>query len=194
MAAIRSFRELIAYQKARVAAKEVFHLTKRFPREERYSLTDQIRRSSRAVAAMIAEAWARRSYEAVFVNKLNEAQGEATESQGSGLTHKPRRGGSSRAARTPPAQSGRNESPGTTALGTPLRRSARHYWSQRDQFHLHESRHASALSQGWLDSALDCEYITTEEHARFDALFQEAGAILQGMIDRSDTFCPSPRR
>jgi len=125
MAIIKSFRDLIAYQKARAAAKEVFKLTKRFPAEERYSLTDQIRRSSRAVGSMIAEAWARRRYEAAFVNKLNEAQGEATE------------------------------------------------------------------SQSWLDSALDCEYITAAEHARFDALFQEAGAILQGMIDRSETFCPS---
>ena len=77
---------------------------------------------------MIAEAWARRRYEAAFVNKLNEAQGEATE------------------------------------------------------------------SQSWLDSALDCEYITSAEHARFDALFQEVGAILQGTIDRSETFCPPPKR
>jgi len=56
-------------------------LSREFPVEERYSLTDQIRRSSRAIKAMIAEAWGRRRYRAVFVNKLDEALGEATETQ-----------------------------------------------------------------------------------------------------------------
>ena len=56
-------------------------MSRGFPAEERYSLTDQIRRSSRAVKAMIAEAWGRRRYKAVFVNKLDEALGEATETQ-----------------------------------------------------------------------------------------------------------------
>ena len=56
----RSFRELKVYQAAREAAGRIFAMTKSFPREERYALTDQIRRSSRAVKAMIAEAWARR--------------------------------------------------------------------------------------------------------------------------------------
>ena len=59
----------------------VFDYSKSFPPEERYSLTDQIRRSSRAVKAMIAEAWGRRRYKAVFVNKLDEALGEANETQ-----------------------------------------------------------------------------------------------------------------
>lgn len=64
------------------AAMEIFELTKIFPKDERYSLTDQIRRSSRSVSVQIAEAWRRRKYEAVFVNKLNESEGEAAETQG----------------------------------------------------------------------------------------------------------------
>lgn len=81
MAEIRSFRDLDVYQNARRLSRDVFQLTRSFPNEERYSLTDQIRRSSRAVGAMIAEAWARRRYQAAFVNKLNEALGEAMETQ-----------------------------------------------------------------------------------------------------------------
>ena len=81
MAEIRSFRELNVYKSAREGARAVFEISKTFPRDERYSLTDQIRRSSRAVNAMIAEAWAKRRYEAAFVNKINEAMGEATETQ-----------------------------------------------------------------------------------------------------------------
>jgi four helix bundle protein len=81
MSAARSFRDLRVYRLARDAAAEVLQLTKEFPREERYALTDQIRRSARATKAMIAEAWARRRYKAVFINKLDEALGEATETQ-----------------------------------------------------------------------------------------------------------------
>jgi four helix bundle protein len=81
MAEIRSFRDLNAYKKAREAARAIFEITKSFPREERYALTDQIRRSSRAVNAMIAEAWAKRRYEAAFISKVNDALGEATETQ-----------------------------------------------------------------------------------------------------------------
>jgi four helix bundle protein len=81
MAVIRSFRDLKTYQRARAEAFRIFDLSKRFPAEERYSLTDQIRRSSRAVSAMMGEAWARRRYEAVFVSKVSEALGEATETQ-----------------------------------------------------------------------------------------------------------------
>ena len=66
---------------AREAAQRFFILSKRFPKAEIYSLTDQGRRASRAVGAMIAEAWRRRKYEAAFVNKLNEAEGEAAETQ-----------------------------------------------------------------------------------------------------------------
>lgn len=74
--------QLDVYKLAVDAAMEIFELTKTFPQEERYSLTDQIRRSSRSVSAQIAEAWRRRKYEAVFVNKLNESEGEAAETQG----------------------------------------------------------------------------------------------------------------
>lgn len=81
MAVAKSFRDLNVYKLARESALRVFDLTKQFPKEERFSLTDQIRRSSRAVGAIIAEAWARRSYKAAFINKLNEALGEALETQ-----------------------------------------------------------------------------------------------------------------
>jgi four helix bundle protein len=81
MAIARSFRDLNVYQEARGTAQKIFELSREFPAEERYSLTDQIRRSSRAVKAMIAEAWGRRRYKAVFVNKLDEALGEATETE-----------------------------------------------------------------------------------------------------------------
>ncbi|MGC3959125.1 MAG: four helix bundle protein [Verrucomicrobiota bacterium] len=81
MAVIRSFRDLKVYQAARDEARKVFEATRAFPSEEKFSLTDQIRRSSRAVNAMIAEAWARRRYQAAFVNKINEALGEAMETQ-----------------------------------------------------------------------------------------------------------------
>ena len=81
MAIIRSFLDLDVYQLAREQAHAVFSLTKTFPKEEMYSLTDQIRRSSRAVNAMTGEAWARRRYPAAFANKINEALGEAMETQ-----------------------------------------------------------------------------------------------------------------
>ena len=128
MATIRSFRDLIAYQKARAAAKRIFDVSKRFPKEEKYSLTDQVRRSSRAVGSMIAEAWGRRRYIAVWENKIDEAMGEGTE------------------------------------------------------------------SQAWLDSALDSEYITPEEHQSLDKDFQELGAILRSLIEKSETFCDPPRQ
>jgi len=81
MGAAKSFRDLKVYQATRETARTIFEISKRFPREEQYSLTDQIRRSSRAVKAMIAEAWARRRYKAAFVNKIDEALGEAYETQ-----------------------------------------------------------------------------------------------------------------
>jgi four helix bundle protein len=81
MAIIRSFRDLRAYQQARNEANRIFEMTKTFPREEQFSLTDQIRRSSRAVKSMIAEAWGHRRYRASFVSKLTGATGEANETQ-----------------------------------------------------------------------------------------------------------------
>ena len=81
MAVAKSFRDLNVYRLAREAARTVFRVSKSFPKEERFSLTDQIRRSSRAVNAMLAEAWARRRYKAAFINKIDEALGEAMETQ-----------------------------------------------------------------------------------------------------------------
>jgi len=76
-----SFRDLLVYKKARHLSREIFGLTKTFPKEEMYSLTDQIRRSSRSVGAQIAEAWAKRRYEKHFVSKLTDADGEQQETQ-----------------------------------------------------------------------------------------------------------------
>ncbi len=73
--------DLIVYKQAFAAAAALFRLSRRFPAEERYSLTDQMRRSSRSVAANIAEGWRKRRYAASFVSKLNDAEGEAAESQ-----------------------------------------------------------------------------------------------------------------
>ena len=80
-AAIQFHWQLDAYRLSVEAAMRIFEATKTFPVEERYSLTDQIRRSSRSVSAQIAEGWRRRKYEAAFLNKLNEAEGEAAETQ-----------------------------------------------------------------------------------------------------------------
>ena len=128
MAIIRSFRDLNVYQLAKAEAKRIFLLTKNFPAEEKYSLTDQIRRSSRAVNAMVAESWARRRYPAAFVNKLNEALGEAME------------------------------------------------------------------TQAWLDHALECDYITFEQHQELDNAWQHVGAMLNKMIQNSDDFCRTAQR
>ena len=74
---ITDHKELKIYQKAFDSAMEIFHLSKKFPVEERYSLTDQIRRSSRSVCANLAEAWRKRRYEAAFVAKLNDCESES---------------------------------------------------------------------------------------------------------------------
>lgn len=81
MGNIRSFRELKVWQKAMDVAMQMFELTKKFPAEEKYSLTDQIRRSSRSVPANISEAWRKRRYPAAFLSKLNDSEGEAGETQ-----------------------------------------------------------------------------------------------------------------
>jgi len=73
--------DLEVYQRAFAAAMTVFRLSKEFPSEERFSLTDQIRRSARSVAANISEGWRKRRYSASFVNKLNDSEGEAAETQ-----------------------------------------------------------------------------------------------------------------
>ena len=125
MGAIRSFRDLDVYRLAREQSQVIFQVSRSFPREELYSLTDQIRRSSRAVYAMVAEAWARRRYVAAFANKINEALGEAME------------------------------------------------------------------TQAWLDHALDSSYINASRHGELDANWQRVGAMLNGMIGKAESFCPS---
>ena len=76
-----SHRELQVYQRAFKVSSEIYELSKTFPREEMYSLTDQIRRSSRSVSTNLAEAWRKRRYEASFVSKLSDAEAEAAETQ-----------------------------------------------------------------------------------------------------------------
>lgn len=78
---ISSYRDLDVYCMAMDAAMEIFKLTDDFPREEKYALVDQIRRSSRSVCANIAESWRRRRYKASFTNELNEAETEAEETR-----------------------------------------------------------------------------------------------------------------
>ena len=77
----QSFRELIVYQKSRKVADSIFKLSKDFPKEELYSLTDQIRRSSRSIGAQIAEAWGKRRYIRHFLAKLTDADAEQLETQ-----------------------------------------------------------------------------------------------------------------
>jgi four helix bundle protein len=125
MALIRSFRDLDVYRLAREQSRIIFVTTRSSPKEEKFSLTDQIRRSARAVNAMVAEAWARRRYPAAFANKINEALGEATE------------------------------------------------------------------TQAWLDHALDCNYLAADHYSKLDASWQRVGAMLNGMIDKAETFCHS---
>ena len=78
---IGSVRELDVYKLAFDAAMEIFEITKSFPKEEKYSLTDQARRSSRSVCTNLAEGWRKRRYKAVFINKLSDAEQEAAETQ-----------------------------------------------------------------------------------------------------------------
>jgi len=78
---IGSFRELRVYRAAMGVQRSVFEMSKGFPKEETYSLKDQIRRSSRSVGANIAEAWHKRLYRASFVSKLTDADGEQAETQ-----------------------------------------------------------------------------------------------------------------
>ena len=81
MAKIYSHRDLRVYQLAFIAAMDIFEFTKEFPKEEIYSMTDQIRRSSRSVAANISEAWRKRRYEKAFIAKLSDVESEAAETQ-----------------------------------------------------------------------------------------------------------------
>ena len=76
-----SFRDLIVYQRGRELQREIKNLTMSFPKDERFSLTDQIRRSSRSIGANLAESWAKRRYEKHFISKLTDADGEQMETQ-----------------------------------------------------------------------------------------------------------------
>lgn len=79
--ALKHFRDLEVYRLAFRCAMEIFEITKALPAEERYALTDQIRRSSRSVCSNLAEGWRKRRYKAVFSNKLTDAMSEASETQ-----------------------------------------------------------------------------------------------------------------
>jgi four helix bundle protein len=78
---IQKHTELDVYKKAFAVAMEIFHASKVFPEEETYSLTDQVRRSSRAVCANLAEPWRKRRYDAAFIAKLSDCESEAAETQ-----------------------------------------------------------------------------------------------------------------
>src|SRR5262245_49835603 len=78
---IQTHRDLEVYKKAFESAMSIFHASKSFPKEETYSLTDQVRRSSRSVGADLAEAWRKRRYEAAFISKLSDTEREAAETQ-----------------------------------------------------------------------------------------------------------------
>jgi len=78
---IRSYKDLRVYKAAIDAAMRIFEITRRFPLEERFSMTDQMRRASRSVCSNIGEAWRKRRYPAHFVSKLSDSEGEASETQ-----------------------------------------------------------------------------------------------------------------
>ena len=81
MAFVESIRELDLFKLSRRLSRDVFDISRQFPKEEMFSLTDQIRRSSRSIGAQIAEAWAKRKYEKHFISKLTDAHGEQLETQ-----------------------------------------------------------------------------------------------------------------
>jgi four helix bundle protein len=120
---VGSYKELEVYKAARQLSKEIYVLTKNFPKEEMYSLTDQIRRSSRSVGAQIAEAWAKRKYEKHFVSKLTDSDGEQQE------------------------------------------------------------------TQHWIETALDCGYLTAEIAESLLKQCSSIGKMLNSMITKSASFC-----
>lgn len=81
MSYVKSFKDLEVYKKSRLMAKEIFELTRDFPKAEKYSLVDQVLRSSRSIGAQIAEAWGKRRYEKHFISKLTDADSEQHETQ-----------------------------------------------------------------------------------------------------------------
>jgi four helix bundle protein len=119
---IHSAKELTVFQKAYEVSMSVFEVSKRFPAEERYALTSQIRRSSRSVCLNLREAWAKRRYEAHFISKLTDCDGENSETDTS------------------------------------------------------------------LDFAMDCGYISAEEHERLTSLNHEVGRMLGAMLSNPTPF------
>jgi four helix bundle protein len=129
MTLVKHFKELRVYEQGFAAARQIYRLSKRWPAEERYSLTDQIRRSSRSVCSNIAEAWRKRRYPAHFVSKLSDSDSEAAE------------------------------------------------------------------TQVWLDFALDCGYISQEDHDSLYATYEDIAGGLVKMMANPDTWCgPSQLR
>ena len=120
---VKSFRDLEVYKLLRRLSGEVFEMSKKFPKQEMYSLTDQMRRSSRSAAAQIAEAWAKRRYEKHFISKLTDADGEQLE------------------------------------------------------------------TQHWIETALDCSYISNEDASSLLQKYASVGKMLYSMINKADTFC-----
>lgn len=116
------FKELLAYKKAFDLSMQIFNVSKRFPKEETYSLTDQIRRSSRSVCANIAEAYRKRRYPKHFISKLTDADGENSE------------------------------------------------------------------TNTWIDFALACNYISSEEYSRFSDQGKEIGKLINYMINNPEKF------
>lgn len=123
MACVQHFKDLRVYRLAFKAAMTIFEASKRWPPEERYSLTDQIRRSSRSVCGSIAEAWRKRRYPSHFVSKLTDADGEAAE------------------------------------------------------------------TQNWLEFALECGYINSEQHKALWQTYEEITGGLVNMMTDSDRWC-----
>ena len=76
-----SYRDLVVYRKQRTLSRELFHRSKAFPADERFSLTDQMRRAVRSIGAQLAEAWAKRRFEKHFISKLTDADGERLETE-----------------------------------------------------------------------------------------------------------------
>jgi four helix bundle protein len=123
----RNFKELVAYQVAFDLSRRVFELSKDFPEEEKFSLTSQIRRSSRSFGAQIAEAWAKRNYERHFVSKLTDADGE------------------------------------------------------------------QIATQHWVRTAFSCGYIEKTMASALMNDLEQLGRLLQGMMDKEESFCSTSR-
>lgn len=119
---VKTYQDLNVYQSAFKLANEIFELTKKFPKEETYSLIDQIRRSSRSIVSNIGEGWAKRKYENIFLRHLNDSNGSCEE------------------------------------------------------------------TKIWLDFALQCNYITAQQHAEIRNRYNQVGAMLHSLLKKWKTF------